>query len=206
MDLKSVGTKRHRWVFMACGALLSVLAASSMTIASERKDEDMSQKILLFEFLSNEEAWPNVDDVVMGGASSSRMTIEQSIAIFEGKLSLENNGGFASVRSNTFVKDITGLNAVRLRVRGDGKKYQFRIRTSHDFDGVSYQKTFETEKDLWIDVELLFTDFVAGFRGRLLPNEPPIDASKISAFGFLIADKQEGPFRLEIDWIAAFRK
>ncbi len=206
MDLKSVGTKPHRWFFMACGVLLSVMAASSMTLASEREDEDMSQETLLFEFQSPEEAWPNIDDVVMGGVSSSRMTIEESIAVFEGKISLENNGGFASVRSNEVVKDLKGLNAVRFRVRGDGKKYQFRIRTSDIFEGASYQKTFETERDLWKDVELSFSDFVATFRGRVLLNEPPIDPSKISAFGFLIADKQEGPFRLEIDWIKAVRK
>ncbi len=166
----------------------------------------MMEKVTLFEFQAPEKPWPNVDDVVMGGVSSSRMRMEDSTAIFAGKLSLENNGGFASVRSNADIPDLTGFDAVRLRVRGDGKKYQFRISTSQSSNRASYQMTFETEKDSWKEVELSFSDFVAAFRGRMLPDEPPIDASKISAFGFLIAEKQEGPFRLEIDWIQAFRK
>jgi len=206
MDLASKNATRLYWVLMACGVLLSTFFGTSFAQSPAREDKKMIEKVTLFEFQLPEKPWPNVDDVVMGGVSSSRMRMEDSTAIFEGKLSLENNGGFASVRSNSVVQDLTGFNAVRLRVRGDGKKYQFRIRTSQSFDGASYQKTFETEKDQWNEVELSFSDFVAAFRGRVLPNEPPIDASRISAFGFLIADKQEGPFRLEIDWIQAFRK
>jgi NADH dehydrogenase [ubiquinone] 1 alpha subcomplex assembly factor 1 len=205
MDSESKIAKRGHRALVACGIVLSALAANSFAQSPAREDKEMIEKVTLFEFQSQEKPWPNVDDVVMGGVSSSRMRIEDSTAIFEGKLSLENNGGFASVRSNSVIQDLTGFNAVRLRVRGDGKRYQFRIRSSQSFDGASYQMTFETEKGIWKEVELSFSDFVAAFRGRVLPDEPPIDASRISAFGFLIADKQEGPFRLEIDWIQAFR-
>jgi hypothetical protein len=205
MKLGLKKAKRGHCGLVACGVLLSILFGISHAQTLPREDKNMIEKLKLFEFAPPERPWPNVDDVVMGGVSSSRMRIEDSIAVFEGKLSLENNGGFASVRSNSVIQDLTGFNAVRLRVRGDGKKYQFRIRTSQSFEGASYQMTFETEKDLWKEVELSFSDFVATFRGRVLPEEPPIDASKISAFGFLIADKQEGLFRLEIDWIQVIR-
>lgn len=206
MDSALKIARRWHWALVACGILLSTHVGRSFAQSPAREEKNMIATVTLFEFQAQEKPWPNVDDVVMGGVSSSRMRIENSIAIFEGKLSLDNNGGFASVRSNAVVQDLTGFNAVRLRVRGDGKKYQFRIRTSQSFDGASYQMTFDAENDLWKEIELPFSDFVATFRGRVLPDEPPIDASKIKAFGFLIADKQAGPFRLEIDWIQAIRK
>jgi len=206
MDSSPMPARRFHLALVALGVFIATSHCSSFAQSPERKDEDMIKKRTLFEFQLPEEPWPNVDDVVMGGVSSSRMRIEESVAIFQGELSLENNGGFASVRSNSFAQDLTGFNGVRLRVRGDGKKYQFRIRTSQNFNGASYQMTFETEKDQWKEVELSFADFIAAYRGRVLPEEPPIDASKIGGFGLLISDKQEGPFRLEIDWIQAIRK
>lgn len=175
-----------------------------MSEASADKGSDISLKTL-FDFRVPDEAWRNVDDSVMGGVSSSRMRIEDDVAVFEGELSLQNNGGFASVRSDLLDKDLTGFEGVRLRVKGDGKRYQLRIRTDRAFDGPSHQMTFETKKDVWIEVDLPFPKFFAAFRGRQLPDHPPIDAAKIKTMGFLIADKQEGDFRLEIDWVKAYR-
>lgn len=191
---------------MAISTVLSSFFGVSFAQAPTQEEKKMTQKLTLFEFEPPEAPWPNVDDVVMGGVSSSRMRIENSVAVFEGKLSLENNGGFASVRSSPKTQDLTGFNAVRLRVRGDGKKYQFRIRTSGISNGASYQLTFDTDKDQWKEVDLSFADFIVAYRGRVLPNEPPINESSINSFGLLIADKQEGAFRLEIDWIQAIKK
>jgi monofunctional biosynthetic peptidoglycan transglycosylase len=175
-----------------------------MCEASADKGRDISVKTL-FDFRLSDEPWRNVDDSVMGGVSSSRMRIEDEVAVFQGELSLENKGGFASVRSDLLDKDLTGFEGVRLRVKGDGKKYQLRIRTDRAFDGPSHQMTFKTEKDAWIEIDLPFSEFFAAFRGRPLPDHPPIDAAKIKTMGFLIADKQEGDFRLEIDWVKAYR-
>lgn len=157
--------------------------------------------MILFEFGPNDESWPSINDAVMGGVSSGRMRIANGIAIFEGVVSLENNGGFASVRSEPVESDLTGCSGVQLRVRGDGKRYQFRIKMSEDRQAPIYGSRFETERDQWIEVELPFSGFTASFRGQKLPDEPPIDPTKIATFGFLISEKQAGPFRLEIDWI-----
>ena len=57
---------------------------------------------LLFDFtdLQAVNAWHAIDDRVMGGISQSRLKHEPaSHAVFEGEVSLEQNGGFASVRS-----------------------------------------------------------------------------------------------------------
>jgi len=174
-------------------------------MVSAAGDKPQTSATLIVDFGSESTPWRNIDDVVMGGVSSSRMRIDGDVAVFEGNLSLENNGGFASVRSEVLEQDLAGYEGCRLRVKGDGKKYQLRIRTDSAFDGPSYQMTFETTKDVWMEVDLPFSKFVAAYRGRQLPNHPPVDAAKISTMGFLIADKQQGNFRLVIDWVQAYR-
>jgi len=169
-------------------------------------DESASEMKTVIDFGPESAPWRNVDDVVMGGVSSSRMRIEGEVAVFAGKLSLENNGGFASVRSGIIDADLAGYEGVRLRVKGDGNRYQFRIRTNANFDGPSYQKSFATTRGTWMEIELPFAEFFAAFRGRELPNEPPLDPTEIATVGILIADKQEGPFQLEIDWLKAYKK
>jgi hypothetical protein len=194
-----------RWIHGL--TFLIVCAPLALATAEETSHQVQAEMntTTLFDFDSPEEAWRNVDDSVMGGVSSSRMRIEDGTAIFQGELSLENNGGFASVRSDLLEHDLAGFEGVRLRVKGDGQRYQLRIRADRAFDGPSHQMTFETKKDAWIEVDLPFSDFFAAYRGRQMPNHPPIDAAKIATMGILIADKQEGNFRLEIDWVKAYR-
>ena len=99
------------------------------------------------------EAWPNIDDPVMGGRSRSRMSLEDGVAVFAGAVSLENNGGFASVRSRPAEHPLAGFEGVALRVRGDGKTYKMRLRATETFDGVSYQASFATQPGRWIEID-----------------------------------------------------
>jgi monofunctional biosynthetic peptidoglycan transglycosylase len=159
-----------------------------------------------FKEASQKSQWNIINDGVMGGVSTSTFTIHADhTATFTGSVSLENNGGFASVRGGPFefkLKDFSGL---RIRVKGDGKTYSLRLRTDTFFDGPNYRVKFETVADEWMVVDLPFHTFVATFRGRILTNAPPLDPDKIKQIGLLISDKQAGPFRLHIDWIAAYQ-
>ncbi len=149
--------------------------------------------------------WSSVDDVVMGGVSDSLMQVsEDGAGIFTGHLSLENNGGFASVRAPLPENDFTGYEGIVLRVKGDGKHYSFRIRTDMYFDGVLYRRDFDTEDGVWMDVKLPFSEFQPSFRGRTVPDAPPLDPSGIFQIGFLISQKQEGEFRLEVKQIEGY--
>ena len=81
----------------------------------------------LFDFSkdSNTESWQVVNDGVMGGLSEATFKIgENGIATFKGRISLENNGGFSSVRYNTGETNVEGYSSLVLRLKGDGKKYQ----------------------------------------------------------------------------------
>ncbi len=145
--------------------------------------------------------WSPTDDVVMGGQSSSAMLAGDGVGIFAGELSLEGGGGFASVRRQEHVVDLSAFDAIELRVRGDGKRYKLNLRTTDSLDGVVYQAAFETHPGTWLTVALPLEDFAPRFRGR--PASGILDRAHVSSLGLVISDRQAGPFRLEVEKIVA---
>ena len=169
--------------------------------ATAQPTEPAPETRMLFDFRDPNTVryWQNIDDPVMGGVSSSRITQGESFAVFAGRLSLENNGGFASVRGRVVPADLTGFEKLVARVRGDGKIYVCQLRTS---DAV-YWLRFETRAGGWQEFALPFAEFVPTYFGAPRPNGTPLNPAAIGEYGFLIADKQEGPFSLEVAWIVA---
>lgn len=148
---------------------------------------------------SGKNEWYITDDVVMGGRSNGDVYIsDQGYAVFEGFVSLENNGGFSMVRNRFPAIDVSRYNKIAIRLKGDGKRYQFRVK-SHERDRHSYVEYFQADED-WQTVEIALHKMYPAFRGRKLsiPNYP---GSSMSEIGFLIGNKVEEQFRLEIDWI-----
>lgn len=147
-------------------------------------------------------AWRIINDGVMGGISSSRMErLADKKGQFSGNVSLENNGGFASTRGTLLNTPTAAFSKVKIRLKGDGKKYSFRIRTDDLWDGVSYKLDFSTQGGEWEEIILPLTDFIPTWRGRQLKDIPAINPMKVKQIGFLISDKQAGAFELLIDWI-----
>jgi monofunctional biosynthetic peptidoglycan transglycosylase len=166
----------------------------------------MATVLLDFDDASEAALWRPVDDVVMGGVSSSGFDLaETGIARFSGRVSLENNGGFASVRTPPRDWNAAGATAFVLRVRGDGRTYKFTLRTGDGFDGVQYQARFAPPAGEWTDVRLPVASFVPTFRGRVLHDAPPLEPSRVRALGLMISDRQAGPFELLVDRIAIER-
>lgn len=181
---------------LASGACIGLTLAVNAYLASDR---------IVFDFAggASDRAWQVINDDVMGGVSSSRFGMSNRVAVFGGSLSLENNGGFASVRSRPARPDLADCEAFLIRVRGDGHRYKFTARTDVGFDGPIYQASFRTKPGEWEELRIPMKDFVPTFRGRVLSNEPPLNPSKVTSVGFLISDQQAGPFQLEVAWIKA---
>ena len=154
-----------------------------------------------FQTTTNTAAWQVVNDDVMGGVSTSSFRLTNGVAVFQGEVSLENNGGFASVRSLPARHELAGCDAFVIRVRGDGRRYKFTARTDPGFDSAIYQCVFTTKKGEWEEHRLPFKQFIPTFRGRVLSGEPPLDPAKVTSVGFLISENQAGPFQLELAWI-----
>ena len=150
----------------------------------------------------SEPRWVAVNDGVMGGRSSGSPTVDDGMLEFSGTLSLENNGGFASVRTVDYAVNLSSAETVVLRVRGDGRRYQLRLATSARNRGiaVSYGADFIAPAGEWTEVRLRLDSLQPRVRGTLL-NGPPLDPAQIKEVGLLIGDKQEGPFSMDVDWI-----
>ena len=146
-------------------------------------------------------AWGNVNDGVMGGLSDGRFKINDDRKMeFFGTLSLENNGGFASVRARGAQLGLEQDDVIVARVRGDGRQYNFNLYAQRNLGGYSYRQSFKTKTGEWIEIQLPVSKFVATWRGRVFPNVK-LDPSKVTGLGFLLGDKKAGPFKLEVDWI-----
>ncbi len=161
---------------------------------------------MIFDFRAPTKAspWRIVNDDVMGGRSSSQFQLlAAGGAVFSGVVSLENRGGFASARSAPVRENLEGTDSFVLRVRGDGREYQFTVQTGAGFNGPTYQLAFTPRRGEWGEYQLAFEDFVPTFRGRVLANLPPLTAEKIVSVGVLIGDQRAGPFQLEISWVKA---
>lgn len=152
-----------------------------------------------FDTDSSLDDWYVVNDGVMGGLSQGNLNInKKGHAVFEGKVSLDNNGGFTSIRHNFEQKEVTGKTKAVLRIKGDGKSYQFRVKTNSN-DRYSYIYTFETSEK-WETIEIPLDEMYPSFRGRKL-DMPNFPIEKLSEIIFLIANKKAEGFSLEIDKI-----
>ena len=144
-------------------------------------------------------SWSIVNDVVMGGKSTSSIRINtEGNAVFKGEVSLENNGGFSSLRHRFEKLDISNFSKIKIRLKGDGKKYQFRIKPSM-FNQYSYVYHFQTNGD-WQTIEINLADFTPIFRGRKL-DMPNFSGTELEEIGFLIGNKKQEKFELILDAI-----
>jgi monofunctional biosynthetic peptidoglycan transglycosylase len=150
----------------------------------------------IFNINMDVEPWRSINDGVMGGLSAGGMLQTDEGLKFSGKLSLENNGGFSSVR-RLVSQDLSNATGIRIQVRGDGREYQFRIRQSSGFDGVSWSATFSSGAK-WQTIDIALDQFTPVYRGRVVPQAGPVVPSEIQQIGFLVADKTAGRFELEI--------
>jgi monofunctional biosynthetic peptidoglycan transglycosylase len=153
-------------------------------------------------FQSHDEAnrWRAINDDVMGGISQSALTIEDGEGRFHGEVSLENGGGFASVRRDpdAFESRLQHARGIMVSVRGDGRTYQLRLKSTLLTDASAYRVTFTPSQHRWETLHFAWSEFEAVRRGTLLPEAPPLEPQTIYQLGFLIADRTAGPFCLRV--------
>ena len=158
-----------------------------------------SHIIFNFNKKSDIKNWTIVDDVVMGGKSSGTFKLNpDGHGVFQGEISLENNGGFSSLRHRFEKTQIKEHTKIIIRLKGDGKKYQFRIK-SNSSDYYSYIAPFKTSGD-WQDIEIPLKDMYPSFRGRKL-DKPNFSNDSFEEIAFLIGNKKQEKFKLLIDKI-----
>ena len=134
-----------------------------------------------------------VNDGVMGGVSQSSLRQDIDSMLFEGVVSLENNGGFASMRSS--VRFPQGTQLIELFTKGDGKRYKLVLRTELA-PRVTYVADFIALPS-WQTYRFNLSQFKSTFRGRDV-NAPTLSFSDVIDFGILISNNQAGSFAIQL--------
>ncbi len=177
-------------------------AAVLLTLSSQVTTEQSLRPF--FDFTGPEAAqkWQAVNDGVMGGVSEGRfrITSEKTLEFF-GTLSLENNGGFASIRTRPMDLDIKAGDTIVVRVNGDGREYVLNLYTKSRQTAFSYRAPLSTTKDEWTEVAVPLEDFIPTSFGRQVQGMGPVDPDEITSIGFMLSDKKAGPFKMEVDWL-----
>jgi NADH dehydrogenase [ubiquinone] 1 alpha subcomplex assembly factor 1 len=151
--------------------------------------------------------WQAVNDGVMGGVSSGRFRITPDKTLeFFGTLSLENNGGFASVRTKPAELDIKAGDTLVVRVRGDGREYVLNLYTKSRRMAFSYRAALPTAKDEWVTVSVPLQNFVPTAFGRRVQGMGPVEPDQINGLGFMLSDKKAGPFQMQVEWVRVERE
>lgn len=160
------------------------------------------QPLLDFAGPDTVQKWQAVNDGVMGGVSDGRFKITPDKTMeFSGRLSLENNGGFASVRTKPANFNIHAGDTLVVRVKGDGREYVLNIYTKSRRMAFSYRTALPTTKDEWTEVSVPLEDFIPTSFGNRVQGMRPVEPDQINSLGFMLSDKKPGPFRLEVDWL-----
>jgi NADH dehydrogenase [ubiquinone] 1 alpha subcomplex assembly factor 1 len=180
----------------------SIWAAVLLTLCSQVATQEALQPLLDFSAPESAQNWQAVNDGVMGGISDGRFKIMPDKTLeFFGTLSLENNGGFASVRTKPTDLDIEAGDTLVARVKGDGREYVLNIYTKSRRMAFSYRAPLPTKKDEWTEVSVPLKDFIPTAFGRRVQGMGPVEPDQINGLGFMLSDKKAGPFKLEVGWV-----
>jgi uncharacterized surface protein with fasciclin (FAS1) repeats len=185
--------KTRAWIgTFALAALFtnSPLCAAEKNVASFETEESLK-------------SWTSVNDGVMGGVSKGGFKrTEQGTLLFTGDLSLENRGGFASIRMKPSALGLDGMSALVVKAKGDGRTYWVDLRVTDQMSASSYRAYLPTTAGEWQETRIPLADFKLQAFGRDLPLKA-INAAKVASVGFTLADKKAGPFSLEIEVVKA---
>ncbi len=168
--------------------------------------EDSTLPLFDFAEATAAKEWQTVNDGVMGGVSEGKFRITEAKTLeFSGTLSLENNGGFASVRSKAKKLSLVKGDTLVAKVRGDGREYTLNLYVKRLRIAFAYQAAVPTKKDEWVEFRMPLDQFEATSFGTKVKDAGPVNPDEVNALGFLLGDKKAGPFQLEIESIKVER-
>jgi NADH dehydrogenase [ubiquinone] 1 alpha subcomplex assembly factor 1 len=184
----------------------AISTAILLAISSQVATEQALQPLLDFTGPEAAQKWQAVNDGVMGGVSDGRFEITDAGTLaFFGTLSLENNGGFASVRTKPTELDIKAGDTIVVRAKGDGRDYVLNLYTNSRRRAFSYRATLPTTKDEWTEVRVPLADFIPTAFGRRVQGMGPVEPNQISGLGFMLSDKKPGKFQMQVKWVKVER-
>ena len=197
--------------YKSCSVKTIGLAVFSVAISflygtASSQEAEIMDTLILSEFTgdSPDLGWYIQNDNVMGGQSQGRFLVESDELIFSGNTNTEG-GGFSSIRTHPLKLDLSDRSGIRVKIKGDGRRYTWHLQTDARWRGrsVNYWADFNTSMDEVVSVDIPFTSFVPQFRGFKLDG-PELNTRQITQLGLYIYDKNDGPFELVLLSVEAY--
>jgi len=155
-----------------------------------------------FPIMDDASRWTVINDGVMGGRSQAAVEDQGTSILFSGTLSLANNGGFSSYRSPWQQLDLSNMEGIEIRVKGDGRSYGFSLDSNKRWYMPNHKTTFDTKAGEWMTIQVPLKQFDLLRIGEVVrTGSERKEFSKIQRMGFILSDKKPGAFSLEIDYV-----
>jgi len=148
------------------------------------------------------QGWYVVNDGVMGGLSQGNITYTDDGLLFEGNISLENNGGFSRFISGRTDFNLQDYNAIEIRIKADARKYAFVLQNTQVYYRPTWRVEFTGNGQEWQTIRMPLEDFNKAVMARPTGQKMNPDMlSSIRWMGIILYDKKSGPFKMELDYI-----
>ncbi|XP_025025930.1 complex I intermediate-associated protein 30, mitochondrial [Python bivittatus] len=191
---------------------------------NQLEDYMLNQTKVLWEFRNEQDLnkWVLSSDAEIGGKSEIYIKLHKNkqSAILYGNLNttvprdgVTKYSGYCAMVSKpeviafhrTKLYDWSNFNSLYLRVRGDGRPWMINI-SPNKYDSTRMKDVynyfiFPRGGPYWEEIQVPFSKFFFSSQGRIQDGQYEIWPDRISTLGFTIADKVDGPFQLEIDFI-----
>ncbi|MBE15319.1 MAG: hypothetical protein CL867_03660 [Cytophagaceae bacterium] len=146
--------------------------------------------------------WYVVLDGVMGGRSSGAIELTNSSVVFQGSISLANNGGFASFRSDYGQYDLSQFKEVAIRYRSTGQDFAFTLNKYRRFYRPNFKADLPVTDGQWVTKNIPWEGFKRYRLGNRLSGALTTDdLKKVIRMGFISNEKKASPFNFEVDYI-----
>jgi monofunctional biosynthetic peptidoglycan transglycosylase len=205
-SLTAAETCRRESSVIASAWLAGVLLMTVSAPPTDACGPPAGATLVLADFESDrpDPGWYVVNDNVMGGRSEGDFRIEEGELHFSGRTNTDG-GGFSSIRTRPVQLNLSEYAGIRLKVKGDGRRYTWRLTTDARWRGreISYWAEFDTQEDAWSTVDIPFSRFIPQYRGTRLDG-PELDPGEITGMGLMIYDKLDGPFQMRLASVHAY--
>jgi hypothetical protein len=200
-----MGLEKGNKMRIAYAMGFAMLLAVPMNAIAQDVPEDSCRVIFDFEGPDALEDWETTNDNVMGGRSSGGPAIVNGALVFAGSTNTDG-GGFSSIKASVPKRSLSDATSFQIRYKGDGRRYQFSVETGERrrlFFRIQYWVEFlAQESEGWEEVTIPLSEFKSISFGEPL-DDRVLKPKRIKDIGFIIYDKEDGPFELTVDWIKA---
>ena len=146
--------------------------------------------------------WQVILDGVMGGRSQGDALLKENSLYLKGKVSLENNGGFVSLKGPFKSIDLSSFKTLKIRLKSTGIAFAVTLETDRAFYRPYFKQAIQVESNDWEIISLDINDFLKYRMGRFNNDQITVDDLKrVLRIGFISNEKKAGNFEFEVDYI-----